>query len=209
MKHTRIASLVAAALMFASPAISATLDFTDPTTGIFEDPTYSLGGGLSVTVSAGTYSGDAIVDTDVDGFLDLGVSKSSSGLGVALTALPNFAPDVNGPFDLLTFAFTSAVSLNSITFGNVDGNDDFDIFFDGTLAFSDLGIAGANPATFGGVVLNSFSVGADQLSFFNGVDDFTIAGIDVSVAPVPLPAAMPMLLAGLGSLAFARRRRRG
>lgn len=209
MKKFLLPGILLAAAMTSTPAISATLDFTSAATGsngLYEDPIFSLGGGLTVTVSAGTYAYDSIVTEDLDGSLDLAVSKSGSGLGSALASVPVFT-DINGPFDLLTFAFSSAVSLNSITFGNVDANDDFDIFFDGVLAFNDVAISGANPATFGGVVLNSFSVGADQVSIWDGTDNFTVAGLDIDVAAVPLPAGMPLLLAGLGSLAIARRRR--
>ena len=210
MRNKIFLGIAAAALMASSPAISATVDFTNGTNGangFFEDPTFAVGNGVTVTVSAGTYLADTIVDTDVDGFLDLVVSKTNAGLGVALDLLPVF-PDLNGPLDLLTFAFSSAVSLNSLTFGNVDANDDFDIFFDGVLAANDVGISGANPALFGGVELTEFSVGADQVSLFFGSDDFTVAGFDVSIAAVPLPAGLPLLLAGLGGMIAVRRKRR-
>ncbi len=198
--------VVSALLLGAAPAVSATLDFTDVSTGaggFYEELVLSLGDGVTATVTAGTYTSDAVVDTDVDGTSDLVVSKTVNGLGVILSDLSDL-PGLNGASDLLTFSFSSSVLLDSVSFGGVDSNDDYDIFFDGVLAYSDIALSGATTPSFGSVELTSFSIGADELT-----DNFTLLGLDVETVPVPvpLPAGLPLLLTGFGALAIAKRKR--
>lgn len=204
-KLTAIATVLAVS---ASPAFSAIIDFrngTNGANGTYEDPVFAIGGGETVTVSAGAYVFDSILSTDVDGFADLAVAKRNAGLGVVFAGLPNLGTDINGPGDLLTFTFSAPVTVNAVLFGRVDRDDDFDLFLDGVLAASDVGISGNNPASLGGVEVSQFSIGADQVGFFR-TDDFTIAKIDVEVSAVPLPAGLPLLAGGLFALGYLRRR---
>ena len=196
---------VAAATLIAAPSMAAIVDFrsgVNGANGTYETLTVA-GGGVTLDVTAGAYAFDTIIDTDVDGFGDLAVSKRNAGLGVVLASLPGLGPDINGAVDLLTFT----VLLNRIVFGNVDGNDDFDFFADGVIAQSDVGISGSNPAAFDGLLVSQFSIGADALGL-RSTDDFTVAAIDVDVAPIPLPAGLPLLAGGIALLGAARLRKR-
>lgn len=204
MKNIALSGALTSALTLAGGfANAAVIDFQNGANGpngTYEDPTFSAGG-LTFTVTAGAYAFDTIIDTDVDGFGNLAVSKTNEGLGVVLAFLPGLGTDINA-VDLLTLTFTQEVELHTALFGNVDSTDDFDLFVDGTLALNEVGISGSNPASIG-LIGTSFSFGADALI---PLDDFTLAAIDV--AAVPLPAALPLALAGLAGLGFVGRRRK-
>lgn len=135
------------------------------------------------------------------------ISQTATGLGV------NGNPDTNpGNIDgfpifsseFLTVDFDWIVTLKKIALGNVDGNDDVDLFLDGTLIGSYQASA-----------LNSLDLDADITSFRVrasgtfladgfGNDDFTLAGF--TVAPVPLPAGGLLLIGGLAALGVVRKR---
>lgn len=202
--RTILTAAAVAVFCCAQSASAVTVDFRNGLNGAngsYEDPVLNLGAGLSMTISAGVYAFDTIIDTDVDGFGNLRVSKTDAGLGVVLGFLPNLGPDLNAP-DLLTFTFSRSVYFNSVLFGNVDSDDDFDLFVDGSLTLNEVGITGANPAALGGLEGTQFSFGADGLAV---PDDFTIATIDVQ--PVPVPAGLALGLTGLAGLVGLRRRR--
>jgi hypothetical protein len=74
---------------------------------------------------------------------------------------------------------------------------------------------GGNPAVLpdGGVGTGGSALPADQLVsafgfWWDGPKSATNRFDDVSVSVVPVPAALPLLLAGMGALAFAARRRK-
>jgi hypothetical protein len=136
------------------------------------------------------------------------ISQTATGLGV------NGNPDTNpGNIDgfpifsseFLTVSFDWLVTLKKIVLGNVDANDDVDLFLNN-------GLVGSYKAS----VLTSMDLDADITSFRVrasgtvfadglGNDDFTLAGF--TVAPVPVPAAGLMLIGGLGALGLARKRK--
>lgn len=159
--------------------------------------------GLGVTVTAGTYFFDSIKSID-----DQLVTKSSTGLGVECAKLGFLCPnEIDGPFDLLTLTFDKEVFFDHATFTEVDKDDDFDLFVDGALVASDINIQAMNPYLFAsGLRGFSISFGADRGTLTNlKEDDFRLGA--VSVVPVPLPAALPMLALALGALGVASRRR--
>ncbi|MEM1076074.1 MAG: VPLPA-CTERM sorting domain-containing protein [Pseudomonadota bacterium] len=219
LKYVKEAALVAA-LSLPVSATAATFDFTGFSDGITEELTDTVAG-ITVTVTAGSYLFDGLFfNPDQDGVFGLDVPDlavatrddcaingffgcfipQDAGIGVALADV-NFLGDVNAT-EMLTFTFSQLVSFNSIEFGNVDDDDDFDIFVDGVfVAPGENGIAGNNPFAFSGLRGTSISIGADAL-----FDDFNIRSLEVSA--VPLPAAGWMLIAGMGGLAVAKRRRK-
>lgn len=146
-------------------------------------------------------------------YLDASGGEGPAGLGVCLNLLSgecNPSNDDNvtidetvtiafdaGPFDIRTLSFRGE--------GHVDKNGDavntLLIALNGGLAVA-YTFAAAVAAAIGGAFL-----GANSISFaFGGAspDQFYINAI----SDVPLPAALPLLLAGVAGLGFASRRRK-
>ena len=211
-------SLMSAALfgsLLALPASAETFDFTTYSDGVQEVLTQSVPG-LSVSVSAGFYTFDNMgflgsFNTDVDdnffGFGDLAVSTrdatpGDAGIGVVLSDFPNAGPNIGGPGDLLTFTFDKMVRFDDVTFGNINFNDDVDVFVDGLLVTADDPITGASPYDLSGLKGTQISFGADGI--FGGFDNFNVQALS---ATVPLPAGAILLITGLGGLFAARRRK--
>jgi hypothetical protein len=203
--------------LLALPVSAATFDFTTYADGAQEVLTQSVPG-LSVSVSAGTYTFDnqgflGSFNTDQDGFFgvgDLAVStqdgsgflSGDAGIGVVLASLPGLGPNIGGPGDLLTFTFDKMVRFDDVTFGNINFNDDVDVFVDGLLVTADDPITGASPYDLSGLKGTQISFGADGI--LGGFDNFNVQALS---ATVPLPAGAILLITGLGGLFAARRRK--
>jgi hypothetical protein len=129
------------------------------------------------------------------------ITQTASGLGV--NGLPDSnAGNIDGyphfSTEYLRITFDDPVRLLGFTLGNVDGNDDVNVYFDDALD-GVYNVVSDNPFDVDRIV-SSFIVKATGSN-----DDFTLAGFQV--APVPLPAAGFLLVGGLGALAALRRRR--
>ena len=228
MTYLRTFASVAAAGLLSTAASAATFDFTGYSDGGQEELTQTVDG-ISVSVTAGVYGddGSAFFVPDWDGLSGFGLTlgdlvvstqdgsgffSGDSGIGVALASIPTAGPDVGGAIDLLTFTFDRVVEFSSIGFGNVDGDDDVDIFVDGQLvAPSDRNIASSgNPLDLTGLTGTSLSVGADDLFLLfvdhTPTDNFNVQSLTVS-AVVPLPAAGLLLIGAMGGFAALRRKR--
>ncbi|MEH6546181.1 MAG: VPLPA-CTERM sorting domain-containing protein, partial [Sneathiella sp.] len=111
--------------------------------------------------------------------------------------------------EAVQFLFDTAVQLVSITFGKVDGNDDFDFYFDDgsglTEQQDDIDIPNGGKFSFADLWIGTlFGIGADGQH-----DNFTIKKIEVAaVTAVPLPAAFPLFGAALLGIGYMARRRR-
>lgn len=225
----RVAAASAAMLLMVAPAAAATFsfDFTELSTGA---TTYSDGmsmesDGLTVDVTAGRYDSyrglndDQIVDTTCNdgacawdsstlgGLLGYrSIAVTSDGLGIS-----GFldGDDIDGRFgnDLITFTFDRVVDFTTVFFSGVEargfGRDRFDVFVDGELLREEVLIGENNhyDLTAFPAIGRSISFGAD-----GAYDDFRIAGLDVNVSAVPLPAGGLLLLSGLFGMAVMRRR---
>jgi hypothetical protein len=193
MRATSFVGAIAAIVLSAGVASAATFSFT--TVG----PQVASLSGPGFTITPGS---SGILNSSAR------ISQTATGLGV------NGNPDTNpGNIDgfpifsseFLTVNFGWLVTLKKIALGNVDSNDDVDLFMNNTLV-------GSYKAS----VLNSMDLDADITSFrvrasgtpgtdILGNDDFTLAGF--TVAPVPLPAGGLLLIGGLAALGVARKRK--
>lgn len=106
--------------------------------------------------------------------------------------------DVGFVTGITTFTFDSLLSAFGFWYSDAEGS--------GTISFGGqtfaLSATGNGGSSFFGYVGNTF---VDSFTIDFG-DDSNFGIDDVSYAPVPLPAGLPLLLAGLGALAIARRR---
>lgn len=179
----------------ASAASAAVVDFTG-----FGD---GSGAGASLSCSV----------TGLGNIGGCSVTLNSGGLGVQGGVVDTQGGQLDGfavfpgATESITISFGRSVKWSNITFGHWDRGDDALLQADSGPAVS---YGGNNPSfDLPDIVSSSLTITAEDgdFSFFGipaGRDDFTIAS--VTVAPVPLPAAGFMLLAGLGGLYAMRRR---
>jgi hypothetical protein len=219
MTSVRWASLIAGLAVSATLscgsalAVPVTLDFTGGNGA--QSPLMTFGNaGLNLTVSSNTWN-DSGSNVQTAGT----VGRWSTGLGVVNSHGDQHFVDGNGKNDVLSFYFSQAVQLVSITFSYNDRNDNFAFFFDdesnnslaGDLVWSRRDIPGTSfYGTYTFTALESrnaigrlFGIGA-----FDADDEFKIASITVNNAPsaVPVPAALPLLLSALGFMGWRARR---
>ncbi|AEI95048.1 VPLPA-CTERM sorting domain-containing protein [Roseobacter litoralis] len=192
--------------------------------GMFVDAsdTFTVGG-IGVVATAGSYDSTGTTTGALGGasaYLDKDSDGRPAGLGVAQTSsltgddqadpgsddntgvLGNNGGDI---FEYLILTFTESVFMQGVTFYNdghfliTDGKVGYNQ--DGSEVMTDLAITmGVNDYT---------SLGASDTWVFGKVADGHNFYINaVSVAPVPVPAALPLLLAGIGGFGFMARRKR-
>jgi len=200
--------LMTATLLAAPAAQAATLvtlaDFDNAVSEDFEavavgsiDQSNAIFAALGITGVSGTGGSDAFgIRTDVSRSLGL---TSGGDLEVV---------DPNGgtnSFDLITFSFAAPTTQFGIAFSDQN-------FSDRNVTFS---LGGATVDTFSlsttnGAGLNTFFFEAST-NFDSITLDLNGAYIDAihanNVAAVPLPAGLPLLLAGLGAMGLASRRK--
>jgi hypothetical protein len=208
---------IAAVALAASSASAVAVPITFMLNGGTGDqaPTFTFTKpGLTLTVKSNTANESGTMVTP-----EGKVGKWSEGLGIVdgQRGDQHFV-DGNGRNDVLSFAFSQNVRLLSVGFSYVDSNDDFAFFFDkgkdgvlqNDLVWKTKDIPGSGfYGTFSFAYLTNnigklFGIGA-----YDSNDDFKVASITVDfVKPstVPLPAALPLFVAGLAGLGWMRRR---
>lgn len=162
--------------------------------------------GIGLSVFTGRQDGSDVA-TDAGDWL---YQSNGNGLGMYSPGNgKNKEIDGKNANEAVQFLFDTAVRLVSITFGKVDGNDDFDFYFDGgsglTEQQDDIDIPDGGKFAFANLWMGTlFGIGADGQH-----DNFTIKKIEVAeVTAIPLPAAFPLFGAALLGLGFIVRRRR-
>ena len=182
--------------------------------------------GIGLNVTGGTFSSSTVGSETVSG----GASVTRDGSGIGVQSDPNDNPviDGDGGNDVVIFNFDQAVSLVSVTFSHygdemqatdpftcsftnvcfVPAPDDEFSFLADTDSNGVLNLittnANANPFIFSPSPVGTlFGIGA-----WDNNDDFRVASVEVSVAPTPLPAALPLYGSGLAVVGFAGWRKR-
>lgn len=172
----------------------------------------SIPGGYSMTVDGITMNVTAGVFNYAGAVTPGGANAqpqiySGAGLGVWTNYDYQHTIDGSGYHEVAILSFDQDVILDSVSFGYFDFLDDFDFFADTNNdnaldhIASDVSIPNSGTYTFASMWLGDlFGIGADDAS-----DSFKLKSISVSKAPeVPLPAALPLFVAGLAGLGFAR-----
>jgi hypothetical protein len=210
-------ALSAAALSaIAGTASAATTQFgTFESDGTFDYLGVNTQGGIAVTVDFDSTSADGGLVTG-GAFNDTSIARDYSlnytfGVDFGSTTLSN-----SGSKSLGNFSLDSLVA--SLASQPTSGS--FELFPGATAQYSNLSFPTSSTITFDYSV-NTDPQGSQAILDFFGFDG-NMVGPDrgtynlnaelvadvADVAPVPLPAALPLLLAGLGGLAAVGRRRR-
>ncbi len=157
-----------------------------------------------------TYKGDLDFKTNngnlstIGDWLATGFNGVVTGLNALTAGTQLSASNINNGSAVTTFFDFTATFLSG--FDSIIRHDDgITVFDDGTqLATS------ANPTTVIDTIVNGFDGGTFRLIYAATNNDPSILKVtgDNLPAPVPLPAGMPLILAGLGGLAMLRKRAR-
>ena len=144
--------------------------------------------GTNSTIGSWLLTGttDGVTGLDIPGeFADLQLSKGSIGSGTATTTFFLFETilDLAGDFTVIH-------------------DDGIAIFDDGELIGDRVG-----PTAVKTTYVSGFTPGEFSLLYVATNSDPSILNVDGNLAPIPLPATLPLLLVGMGGLAAMRRKR--
>jgi hypothetical protein len=222
-------NLVAAGILALSTgaASAATIDFGTnfgaATTNGQQITTFDFGGGLTGSLSvfnAGLGgAGEARIfdtnvsdsaDPDLEGdFTNAQDSTDVRNFGSALIIQERVnkasaIPDDERAGGSITFTFDKAIDLLSLDY--LDGEE-------GASVFANMSqIGGFGSGISGDNLFVTLGFGADAMGITQFRVDFlgsgAIGAFDVQLSAVPIPASLPLLLAGLGGLGYMGRRRR-
>lgn len=192
-------------LFFAIPAQASTIFDLRSNGGWSKSFGFSKDG-IGLSAFTGRQNGSGVTTNPRDWLYQ----SNSNGLGMYSPGNgKNREIDGKNTNEAVKFLFDTAVQLISITFGKVDGNDDFDFYFDDGSGLSeqqdDIDIPNSGKYIFAELWAGTlFGIGAD-----GRYDNFTIKKIEVAeVTAIPLPAALPLFGAALLGIGYLVRRRR-
>ena len=225
-RHCRNLAPAAIAVLLSAGAVSAatvSFDLTGSDTGGHASlpSSFSMADkGITATFKAGSFTALSASGGPSGGFVfdtasfatDPRIGRDGSGAGVTSSASDTSSTvDGRGGADFIEMEFSEDVTLTRLVFGAVSDNDDFQWMFDlngdGRIGVGDFLSAARNDdplsgfTTYSGRVWGVLAAGTNDNWTLNSV---TVAG----PAVIPLPAGLPLLLGGLGSLAVLRRRRK-
>lgn len=208
---TLVAPMAASAAVLEFEGLDASATQTVPLT------TFSEAGYTFDLFFTGSNAGPAIFDTTCAGYgggdgcngdLDLSpVVQGENGVGGNIMILQSntesVTPNDDADGGTIQFTLTSGPSFFLTGFSGVDEQTIFAFDTDGTTLLGSVS-TGADRATGKSTFMSSrINVGDSFFIEFEGS-----GGIDsLVVAPVPVPAALPLSLAALGALGWVRRRR--
>ena len=210
---TAATAIIASAAVALGVANASTIQFNN--VGVSAPTLSGTVDGVGITVTAATSNlttlnpATATGTGTVDPFGPFNTGElniTASGLGVTSTGLDGSDQfDGLGFRDLAILSFDQTVTLRSIDFSFVDGNDDFVLFAGDSVgdltAFSLQDVMASVSGL--DVVASVFAIGA-----FDFNDNFRISTIEFDAAAVPLPAAAPLFIGALMAGGIARRRAR-
>lgn len=234
-----LTTTILAATLSAGGASAAVLDFLAAATNnerAFHDGTTVTIDGLDVTLSAGlqsNYGADPAVTDDAYAYYDhgdagLGVCRNVSDFTVSSTGKANRCDKVSGDptsgagddnvtvSEYVTLAFDTLQNLSSFTFRNSNHNPITSTTETLLVGLNGGALTQYTFAALGGAFPSFFDVSEITLAYDNGAstaNQFYLSSVtaeeDPNLNEVPLPAGLPLMLAGLAGLGVASRRRKG
>ena len=227
MSFSLRSALLGAALFSAqAAAVEFTFVSGNPAPEAFGNSYAQTLDGLTTTVTAWSTTGrrGSYQTAELEIYSGYGMGVCSRSEGINCSSSGNMhALDNQGADDLILFRFSSAVQLESLTLHQFGGDSDLSIW----AGSGSLNLDGVKPATLGSATPFSSTSGindikAVDLSSFTGTYDWLAVSARLAQAndfaklqtltvratsPVPEPRSWAMLLAGLGLIGFAVRRR--
>lgn len=215
----KLTTAAAAVVLGAGAVQAAVFDFEEFTHGQTVSSVSAGGITADITVdSNGAFDQAVAFDTSLTGTEDPDLEASFGGTGPSNPGKVLIISEDGGADDerrggTITFTFDQLVTLNS--FSAFDGAR-----YEVTSLMGDVFLDDDDNVVTGDNLSNTFEVpgfeGVQTVNFllFNAGEGASgaIDSIDVTpfdtVAPIPVPAALPLLMAGLGGLAFVGRRRK-
>ena len=209
---------IAMAFTFATTPVIASAASVTFDTDLLQTATTVISDGLTLEATA---SNGGTVETYSQGGPQ-GIYIGGGGSAFSIFAGPQ---NTSGSYNL---NFSQAISSIEIRFGfltsSINGAEEvFDFAADGIPVFAALSAQSGTSQDLTGLVTSSVSNGLGTLTYDAGGSQFTdfsfnhtqfagnigfiLSNIEVDVAPVPLPAGLPLLLAGVGVLGFMRKRK--
>jgi len=204
----KMAAVVGTALVLSISSIAAqassTFDFLSDR-GLTSSFDISSGD-LDLTVSAG-YFDAATGDVTPGGLFGTALvgTTAGSGLGVSNFFDTNSEIDGFGFDDIAIFSFNKEVKFESVTFLNLDNDDEFTFFAGDPLAVQGFDLAMDTDLALSNYISTMFGIGASDGGFFSPTDNFTIASI--SVTAVPLPSSLLLFGGALLGMGWLSRRK--
>ena len=222
MRLSKILTAAAMVALWSGAASAASVYFNTYQSWNSGENSYTGSDGTTVSLNGVTHSNGNIYQAGDSSVYTASWSGSNGGAGACshlswYGCAENHTVDGYGPDEGLLVHFNENVQITSLVFSYVDYNDEVSIYsYDNepfpltldTPANSATSFIGSDqieldPYDFSHMVGQYFLVGASDYN-----DDWKLKGIHYEIAPVPLPAAGFMLLAGLGGLAVMRRRQK-
>ena len=227
MSFTLRSALLGAALFSAqAAAVEFTFVSGNPAPESFGNSYVQTLDGLTTTVTAWSTTGrrGSYQSAELEIYAGYGMGVCSRSEGVNCSNSGNMhALDNQGADDLILFRFSSAVQLDKLTLLQFGGDSDLSIW----AGSGSLNLDGVKPAALGSATpfINNSSLNTIKtvdLSSFTGSYDWLAVSARLAQAndfaklqsltvqptsPVPEPGNWAMLLAGLGLVGFAVRRR--
>ena len=202
----------AMSLGLAGAASAATHTFDLANDGVTKQSERSFTyGDLALTVTGVLYDYD--VRTGKAVFEPVRTQSWDRGIGIDTGRyLDSHLVDGAGKREALIFSFNKDVKLDSVSFSYWDWNDNFALATGETTDLKGIfgsGISFDHTETFSkNYTSNIFAIGAVGSDDEYKVKSLTVSYEDMPTpSPVPLPAAAWMLIAGIGTLAAAKRRK--
>lgn len=186
---------VAAVAMMATGASAATV-----TVGAF--PLTAEANPLADVINGGAGETGAVFENVTDSVVNV---RLSPWVGTALDGSAYTSISGNAS---ATYTFSTLMSSVSFLWGSPDSYNDLDIILSGSGVTETInGLDIGSPFGSGAKYVTISDVGLfDSLTFRSTTNAFEFANL--SVTPVPVPAAMPLLLVGLAGFGVMRRRSR-